>query len=201
MKVEKLILGKIDNNTYIVSNNGKCVIVDPSDGFLEIMEAVKKSGAVVEAILITHAHWDHVFSLNQIKAATGAPIYMHQDDQSLLTRSMTRIGESVPEIDVLVKGGESFEVIDMDCRVLHTPGHAKGCVCYLMGDAMFCGDTLFRNSIGRTDLSTSNPTAMEQTIVMLAQIKEDYTLYPGHGDESTLQYEIENNPYFIQARG
>lgn len=197
MKIDKLVLGAIDNNTYIVSNGKRGLIVDPSNGFDQIMAAV--DGLTVEAILLTHAHWDHVYALAQVKEATGAKIYMHKADLPLLMSSIRRIGEKYIEPDVLLTGGETLDIIGEQVQVMHTPGHAMGCVCYLIQDCMFCGDTLFKGSIGRTDLETSQPEVMQESLKKFRELDKDYRLYCGHGENSTLAEELAHNP-FLQVR-
>lgn len=201
MEIKKIVLGVIENNTYVISNGKRCLIVDPSDGFTQIMEYINEKGLELEAILITHGHWDHVYSLNEIKEENkNIKSYMHKADVVTLEEAMRRLHEPVPEIDVLLEGGEELEIIGKKINVIHAPGHAEGCVCFTIDDNMFCGDVLFKNSIGRTDLSTSDPGKMVRTLKKLSLITQDYNLFCGHGDDSSLQYEIENNPYFVKVR-
>lgn len=195
MKIKKLVLGQIDNNTYILSNDNKCVVIDPSMEYEKIKSYIDENDLTVEAILITHAHFDHVYSLYELKQDTGAKVYMHEDDLELLDMSVEYLHTKPTKIDVLLKGDEELSLIGETFKVLHTPGHAKGCVCYIVNDCMFTGDTIFKDSMGRIDLMTSQPKVMYNTLQMFTQIGGDYKIYCGHGEDTTYKRELEYNPY------
>ncbi len=198
-------------NCYLVvsdENNG--VLIDAPAGAEKIMAAASENGVSIKKILITHGHCDHIESLAQIANTCNAEVYIHTNDAPMLTDAdrnlSTQLGpylvnRNVPEYDkaVCINDGDVITLDELSFKVLHTPGHSGGCVCYILDDIIFSGDTLFNMSIGRTDFLGSDQSAMNDTLDMLYGFKsgyDDYRILAGHGDETTLSYEKENNPYF-----
>lgn len=197
MKIDKLVLGRLSNNTYFIIKGAKCIVVDPSMEYERIIEYIKNNGLTVEAILITHAHYDHVYSLFELERDTGAKIYMHKDDMELYKASIEHIRTKETKIHELIFGGEVLNILDEDIKVIHNPGHAKGCVSYVIGDNIFTGDFIFKGNIGRTDLPTSNPNDMKKSILEFNKLDKNYNIFPGHGDVTTFSEEQKNNPYLV----
>lgn len=193
--------GYLQTNCYAVYLSGRndAVIVDPGFDGKMINKELERRGLKAGAVLLTHGHFDHVGAAKFFKDA-GCPIYIHKADAALANSHdelAARLNIAVEKFtpDVLLSGGDKFTQCGIDFTVLHAPGHSAGSVCYLTGNVMLSGDTLFRLSIGRTDFSTGDADAMRRTLAMLFSLKEDYYVYPGHGAPTTLAFEKVNNPY------
>lgn len=185
--------GSLYTNCYMVwgDDADTCVLIDPGFQAEPILEQVRLKGKRLAAVLLTHGHFDHVGGVKTIAAETGCKVYLHQADLTLpsqLTLGTIPYTDTYEEGDVLSLAGVTF-------RVLHTPGHTPGSVCFLCEDALFSGDTLFAMACGRTDLPGGNFRAMADSLYRLATLEGDYKVYPGHGESSVLSYEKKTNPY------
>lgn len=199
MKILTLTTTELATNTYIMVNGKEAFVVDPGDNADAILAAAAQEGATITEVLLTHGHYDHIGAVAELQRK-GALVIMHRDDVHL-TSSFKNLafysGKTVDKFlpDVTVSGGETLNVAGLDVRVIHTPGHTEGGVCYIVGDAIFSGDTLFELSYGRTDFPTGDFAKLKNSIVnKLFTLKENYTVYPGHGNPSTLDFERDNNP-------
>lgn len=207
-----LYTGPLDVNTYIVINGNVGFVVDPGGDAQEIYSIFRKQKAKIEAILLTHAHFDHIGGVAELcriasKVEDGkenpqdAPtVFLHKDELEKIG-SYKNMGFSMnanPEKfvpDILLKGGETLKIAGLDVKVIHTPGHAKGSLCYVVSDKIFVGDTLFFMSYGRTDFYDGNAKDLKNSIVnKLFSLKGNYTILPGHGEPTTLDFERVNNP-------
>lgn len=207
-----LYTGPLDVNTYIVINGNVGFVVDPGGDAQEIYSIFRKQKAKIEAILLTHAHFDHIGGVAELcriasKGEDGkenpqdAPtVFLHKDELEKIG-SYKNMGFSMnanPEKfvpDILLKGGEILKIAGLDVKVMHTPGHAKGSLCYVVSDKIFVGDTLFFMSYGRTDFYDGNAKDLKNSIVnKLFALKGNYTILPGHGEPTTLDFERVNNP-------
>lgn len=207
-----LYTGPLDVNTYIVINGNVGFVVDPGGDAQEIYSIFRKQKAKIEAILLTHAHFDHIGGVAELcriasKGEDGnenlqdAPtVFLHKDELEKIG-SYKNMGFSMnanPEKfvpDILLKGGETLKIAGLDVKVIHTPGHAKGSLCYVVSDKIFVGDTLFFMSYGRTDFYDGNAKDLKNSIVnKLFALKGNYTILPGHGEPTTLDFERVNNP-------
>jgi glyoxylase-like metal-dependent hydrolase (beta-lactamase superfamily II) len=169
----------------------RCIVIDPGYEPERIMEQVRHLGKSVEAILLTHGHFDHVGGVKQIAAETDCKVYICGEDLSLnsmYTDGLIYYTDTYGE-------GDTLDLAGLTLQVLHTPGHTPGCVCLLCGEAMFCGDTLFAGTCGRTDLPGSSPMQMKQSLARLKALEGNYLVLPGHGQDSTLDEERKYNPY------
>lgn len=199
MKILTLTTTELATNTYIVVNAKEAFVVDPGDNADAILAAAAQEGATITEVLLTHGHYDHIGAVAELQRK-GALVIMHRDDVHLISSFKNLAfysGKTVDKFlpDVTVSGGETLNVAGLDVRVIHTPGHTEGGVCYIVGDAIFSGDTLFELSYGRTDFPTGDFAKLKNSIVnKLFTLKENYTVYPGHGNPSTLDFERDNNP-------
>ncbi len=193
LNIHTLPLGLYQTNTYIVSKegSGKCIVIDPGYEAAVIMNRAALLGLQIEAILLTHAHFDHVGAVRAIAADTDCAVYVAEEELSL-PNAMT--GGPVYYTDLYPAEGV-IQVAEMQIKVLRTPGHTPGSVCLLIEDAMFSGDTLFAGSMGRCDFPGSSIFDMRKSMKKLCNLPGDYRVLPGHAESSTLEYERKTNPY------
>ena len=202
MTIRCLPLGALQANCYLLSDEeGATAVIDPGDEAGTILETVRAGELAVEAILLTHAHFDHILAADELRRETGAPVYVSETDAPALAdprRSLTVLakgGAGPLRADHLLKDGEELRVGRLAVSVLHTPGHTPGSCCFLCGDALFSGDTLFAGSIGRTDFPGGDDQAMAASLRMLAALEPGIRVFPGHGESTTLSKERMENPY------
>lgn len=199
MDVKTIHTTELETNTYVVVNGGKAFVVDPGDGAEEIAAYVKERGAETEAVLLTHAHFDHIGAVAALQRG-GAKVIIHAEDAPLINSFKNLAfytGKTVEKFtpDITVKGGEELTVADVKVRIVHTPGHTRGGVCYIADDIIFTGDTLFELSYGRTDFPTGSFAELKNSLLnKLFKLKGDYKVYPGHGNPTALDFEREHNP-------
>ena len=184
-------------------DSGDCFVVDP--GFYDENLAKALQGAGVETlryILLTHGHYDHILGVRSLKDRFGGEVVIFEseaqflaDDSLSLMKPFCGLLPKIRTADRLVRDGDSLPFGDGEIRVLHTPGHTSGSVCYLLGDLLFTGDTLFCESIGRTDLPTGDWRTLMRSVRRLAALDGDFKVLPGHMETSTLDSERKNNPY------
>lgn len=199
MKVETIVVGPLDTNCYLISENGNGIVVDPGFDADRILETATNSGVKIASILLTHGHYDHVGGVAEIVRKTGAKVYIGEKDYAL-ANSYKNLGFSFGcitekfDADVLLKEGEYF-VDGLSVKVIETPGHTAGGVCYQIENALFSGDTLFCCSYGRTDFPTGDYSTLKKSITeKLFAIDRDLTVYTGHGNSTELFKEKRTNP-------
>ena len=192
MKLTTLTLGLYQTNCYILSGNGKdALVIDPGYEPDTVASALAEQGLTLAAILLTHGHFDHVGAVNDLAAQTGCPVYLCEKEKALppvMTAGPLCRTLSYGEGDELTLGGLTFTVWE-------TPGHTPGSVCLKFGDVLFTGDTLFARSCGRVDFPGSSPAQMKASLARLAAVTENLTIYPGHGESTTLSEEKKYNPF------
>jgi hydroxyacylglutathione hydrolase len=213
IEVGMLTVGPVQENCYLIRREGsdRAVIVDPGEEAPRLLQAIEQWGVRLDAILLTHTHFDHVGAVAPVARATGAPVYCPQIERPVLADIMRYVPwpgfgpfESY-EADHLVAGGERLTLAGIDFDVRFTPGHSPGHVTYVTADedgtgtALFSGDVLFQGSIGRTDLPGGDHMRLLQSIQELLDAHPDEaTVYPGHMGITTLGAERRSNP-FLQA--
>ncbi len=199
-------VGPLAENPYLVrcTSTNEAVLIDPGDEAPMLLRAIADSGATVKAILLTHAHLDHVGALTDMREALGVPVYLHSADDALLAEAhihWLRFGKSIAPVapaEHALAPGNTLTVGDGVLDVLYTPGHTQGGVCfYSAPDALLiAGDTLFRRSVGRTDLPGGNTRQLIASIhSQLYTLPDETVVYPGHGGATTIGEEKQFNPF------
>ena len=209
MAIQTFVVGPLQSNSYLVvdERSRQAAVIDPGMESESVLEVVRHEGLRVESLIITHGHFDHVFSSAAFKAETGAQVIMHPDDVPLLlempetARFFGFKAPPPPQPDRLVREGDVIKVGDLALRVLETPGHTPGGISLCLDNAVFVGDTLFAGSVGRTDLRGGSLDALLRSIRTRLLTLPDWTVvYPGHGAATSIGAERRDNP-FLQAFG
>jgi glyoxylase-like metal-dependent hydrolase (beta-lactamase superfamily II) len=207
--VRAFTVGPVAENCFIARRDeaDRAVIVDPGEEPERILEAVEAVGVTVDAILVTHCHFDHIGAVAPVAEATGAPVYCPEIEVPVLADIMSYVPwpgfgpyESY-DADERVAGGERLALAGLDIEVLFTPGHSPGHVTYAIPDqgALFSGDVLFKGSVGRTDLPGGDgPTLMDSIRTLVEGYPPETTVYPGHMAVTTLGDERATNPFLAQ---
>lgn len=207
MEVIKLELCPLSTNCYIVrTDDGSGVVIDPADEADTITEVCAANDIKLEKILLTHGHFDHINAAAELKKKLGIPVYIHEADECMLSDGNKALAYFCPrwkfntlEADVLLKDGDEITQGDITFRVIHTPGHSAGSVCFIVEqeglDVMFAGDTIFKDSIGRSDGYSGSYIVQQETLDKLKKLEGDYLIYPGHGPSTTLSDEKKFNPF------
>ena len=199
-------VGPLQCNCSIVGDetSREAIVIDPGDEIESILTTVKKHGLTVKQIVVTHAHIDHVGGAMKLKAATGAPILLNQNDAMLLKMMDVQaawVGMRPPgavEVDQSVKDGDIIKVSGIEANVIHTPGHTEGSVCLLFAPqkVLIAGDTLFAGSIGRTDLPGGSYDKIIRSLhEKVLTLPDEVRVIPGHGPSTTVGDEREANPF------
>ena len=206
MRIETFVTGIISTNCYILSNEEtkEAVIVDPANLSRKMVSYIEEEALTVKAVLLTHAHFDHIMGIDKIVAMYGElPVYVEENDLELLHRA--ELNESITYTagysyagGEVIHDGDILSLIGYEFKVIHTPGHTAGGVCYYVeaANALFSGDTLFCCSVGRSDFATSSTSALIRSIKEKLFLLPDQTIvYPGHMGATTIGNEKVNNPY------
>ena len=201
INVKSVLLGEIANNCYLITDaeTNKSALVDCTEASAKMLDFI--GNADLEYILLTHGHFDHIGGVKEIKEKFGAKVVISSQDEPMLSSGKLSLAafcggvQNNTSADILVKDGDVIELGKTSIKVMATPGHTKGGVCYIADDCIFTGDTLFFCSCGRTDFPGGSFDEIKQSLNKLARLKGNYKLYPVHDRVSTLDFERENNPY------
>lgn len=201
-KIIKLVVGELQENCFILFDDNKdAFIVDPGASSENIIEAIEKNDLNIKYILLTHGHFDHVGAVAALKKRFKAPIYLHKNDRNFL-ENPKEVRESAfglqieaANVDFFVNDGDEIPFSNDKIKVIASPGHTIGSVCYLFKNYLFAGDTLFNGSIGRTDFPESDNSLMMESLKKLKELDDDIYVLSGHGPESQMSYEKMTNPY------
>ncbi len=191
MKMKRLVGGNLESNGYVIyqTEGGEAWIIDPGynpDRFLKILAELDLK---LKGILLTHHHYDHVGGVDKIRKETGCQVYLHREDMDQFRQA----------VDVPLEDGDRLTLGDEEIRVLHTPGHTAGSVCFYCPESkvIFTGDTVFDTDLGRTDLGDGSPEAMRRSIQnVVSRWGNEFTIYPGHDGSATMKFVREHNGEF-----
>ncbi len=194
MRIKNLYPGSWGSNCFLLINGTHAAIVDPSACAERILDEVKTEGAQLEAILLTHGHFDHTVSMDTLREKTGIPAMIHEKDAELPSDSRKngfytffQMERAHRAPDRTFADGDVLMLGDEEIRVIHTPGHTEGSVCFLCNrELLLTGDTLFDGNVGRTDLYGGDEVKLYASLKRLRGLDKDLTIYPGHGAPSTL---------------
>ena len=201
MEVKVLQVGPIGTNCYILEDEKAraAAIIDPGDEAGRILQVIEDDGMDVKYILLTHGHYDHPTAVPQLhKALPQAEIYIHKADANGAGSRLFPLAGQIPDLKFYDEG-DALTLGELTIQVLHTPGHSKGSVTLKVGDVLFCGDTLFAGSCGRTDLAGGSYDEIMASLKKLGELPGDYHVCPGHDVTSTLERERRSNPFLREA--
>ena len=205
LKIGRMVIGIYSTNCYLLyyDESKECIVIDPADAGDQIYETLTKKGFSIQAIFLTHGHFDHIWGAKALQQSSGAKIYALLDEKELCEDARLNVSEGAGRAytltpDIYVTDGEEIKVSGITCKVIATPGHTKGSCCYYFEDAgiLVCGDTVFLESVGRTDLPTGSNSQLIRSIrEKIFTLPDGVLLYPGHGDSTTVEHEKQYNPY------
>lgn len=204
MLIKKFNTGILDVNTYVLidENTKEAIIIDLGGNFEEISNYINNNSAQLKYILNTHGHFDHIMGEKTAQDSINIPIYMHKEDEFLVVNLPSQMAmwgmKSVepPQITDFIDENSNLSIGNEAIKIFHTPGHSPGGLSFLIGNNLFSGDTLFRESVGRCDLPGGDFSILKKSIKeKLFKLPEDTVVYPGHGDFSTIGHEIKYNNF------
>lgn len=204
MKILTFILGTMQTNCYFLTDEetGETAVVDPADSAGIIAEKITDRGLALKFIILTHAHFDHMMALEELRTLYKVPVYIHAHDAEALLhpeksymKQFGGTGTPCRPADFLLNDGDVLKLGKSEIKIMHTPGHTKGSVCLITDGKIISGDTLFRGDIGRYDLYGGDYTQLLESLRRIAALDGDYKIYPGHGSRTSLKRERENNIY------
>ncbi len=204
LRVLQKVLGMVSTNVYLAVNTEtkEAFLVDPADRADVIDGWIAQEGVYLKAILLTHGHYDHIGAVTELKKKYQAPVYVMEAEDVVLKDPMLNLsGNFRPftvKSDRLLRDGEVFELAGFSIKAFHTPGHTRGGACYYLDKekTLFSGDTIFCETIGRTDLPTGSYGELVRSVKgLLAKLPDDTAIYPGHEQATTAAHEKRYNPY------
>lgn len=192
MKITRYVSRDMQENCYVLEDEKKreCAIIDPgfiTDGLLDHVKWLK-----VKYILLTHGHFDHISGVEKIRTIIPVPVAVHKDDVEMVKDPVlnlsTHMGMDISiKPDMVFEGGERVDVGGFNIEIIHVPGHTPGSVCYVCNDIIFSGDTIFSNSVGRTDFVGGDVHKLKDSVDMLVELYPDASIYPGHGESGCMK--------------
>ena len=211
MKINHYVVGQVQTNCYIVINeeNKECFIIDPGASAKQLAERIRKESFTPVAVLLTHGHFDHAGAAEELAKEFGVKVYAHEAEKDTLQNPQKNVSWMVGasesyHADVFLKDEEVITLAGFEIKVLHTPGHTEGGCCYYVASesVVFTGDTLFAQSVGRTDFPGGSMSQIVRSITEklmtlneVGNLETDIMVYPGHNDPTTIETERMNNPY------
>ena len=201
MEIRRITVGLYQTNCYLLVNDGEIVIIDPGSSWRKIEKAIEQyDQAKVIAIILTHGHFDHIGAVDDLVRVYRCPVYGCQDDEKMMRNekynSLDGLSATV-SCDVNWLTEKQLKVGSFEFEIIYSPGHTNGSIMLLIDDCLFSGDTLFYLSVGRTDLYSGSSYKLSQSLQQLKTLDPKTVVYPGHGELTTVGFELRNNPYII----
>jgi hydroxyacylglutathione hydrolase len=208
MTIKTLVSSEFTSNTYLIITGEHCLIIDPGVALENIVNQWQAANVKPMAILLTHGHFDHIYSASQLQKQFQLPIYLHEkeailvNDRLLNGADMFNVPGTYTVEPIIIKDNQILTIADLRFKVIHTPFHTLGSVCYYLEEEkiLFSGDTLFKGSIGRSDLPTGSFKTIKSSLQKLQKLSPKTKVYPGHGPLTTIKEEKQTNPYFLPSR-
>lgn len=193
--IERIVVGALQTNCYIVYSDNSAAIIDPGDEAEKILEKLNHLNLRPSLVFLTHGHFDHIGAAEEIREKTGAKIYCSKDEKEILGSFRLNLSEYGNELlafspDEVFSDGDTVSVGPLEFKFMRTPGHTKGSSVIFLGDNLFSGDTLFSDGYGRTDFPTGNGEELWASLKKLRSLDKDYNVFPGHGE-----------PFYLKKRG
>ena len=206
MVIKKFVVGPLESNCYLIvdEHSKEALVIDPGDESDRIIDFIHENNLHIKHIVCTHAHFDHVGALSDIKHETGASIVIHQEEQEIYrnTRKQAVLWgfeiDDLPEPDMFVSEGNELGIGGLRFKILHTPGHSPGGICLFGEGVLIAGDTLFAGSVGRTDLLGGNLDMLKDSFKRLMSLPDQTEILPGHGPETTIGKEKKENFFSLE---
>ena len=196
------MVGELGTNCYLTGDKDNLIVIDPGGDAAKILNVINENSYKVKYIVLTHCHYDHIGAVSEVKEKTNAEILISENEKrnymstGVTLQNMFGDASMITPPDMLLKEGEIIKSGEYEFKVIETPGHTSGGICLLCGDKLFSGDTLFRESVGRTDFPTGDMGQLLANIRgKLFTLPPETVVYPGHGEATTIGYEIKNNMF------
>jgi glyoxylase-like metal-dependent hydrolase (beta-lactamase superfamily II) len=203
MLIKNIVVGPLEVNCFVIADEGskKAIVVDPGDEPDRIMDIIENNGFVVEYIICTHGHFDHVGAVSDLKKDTGARVLIHKDELEIYSSAKDMAAfwgydlDPLPDPDILAKDADVVTAGNLSFKVIHTPGHSPGGMCLYGEGLVITGDTIFAGSVGRTDFYGGDIGLLKKSFKRLMELPENTRVLPGHGPETTIGREKRENMF------
>lgn len=198
MKIGIIPVGSYMTNCYIVIDEitNESIIIDPGDDAERLLDEFNKTGSHLNFIILTHGHADHTAAVAEFRSKYAVDVYMSKKDSELIEKEEYMFGQKNENANKFIKDGDVLKFGSKNVKCIETPGHTPGGMCYLIENSLFSGDTLFNNSVGRTDFPGGDYAAIISSIKnKLMKLDDNIKVYPGHGSETTIGFERRSNPF------
>jgi glyoxylase-like metal-dependent hydrolase (beta-lactamase superfamily II) len=203
LKVINVLSGDIRTNCYLIFDDltKAALIIDPGEDTQKVIDKIKELKLIPELLINTHGHFDHIIADDAIRDEFQILLAVHKDEIEMIMDPVKNFSDyygkstSVRKPEIILEDGSLTKLSFTQFQTIHTPGHSAGGICLLFDDFLITGDTLFKGDIGRTDLENGNFDTLMSSLKKLKTLKPSLIIYPGHGQQSTLDYELKNNPY------
>jgi len=195
MKIIQFGQNEAEQNSYLVIQQSNCIVIDPGFNGVALIQAIQEKGLSLKAVLLTHGHFDHIRDIRKLQEHWMVPLYIHELDEAFLSNEnwngarffgsnfVIRQSQAIKTF----RDGDTLQFDDISIEVWHTPGHTRGSSCFLTQNALFSGDTLFKDSIGRSDLETGSMSDLRNSLTKLSsKVANDTIVYPGHQEKATM---------------